>query len=367
MRINKYFMQSLLILLLLSGCKKDNPVETIINNNQNINAPQLIEPSNNSTINTPAPLLKWDAYENTQIYRVQLSLDANFITYNYVDTAITGIQLNVHGGILTTNVNYYWRVIANLQGGGTSNWSSTWRFSVILPPPPPPNLLLPLNNSIDQPYLPLFDWENSPTAQNYRLQVSVNSNFSSILLDTSRIPVSQLQCPVFYLTTNTLYFWRVNASNSNGVSFSAWSQVFSFRTISGPEPNSISGTIRFADTNFVSPPNYYIAGAYLPSGWPPINIYPQKFDSLNIQRINNEYRANYKIRYLPDGIYYISSIAIHRDFGTSLVTLGVYGCDTARVQYSTCPLNPTSVTISGSKGVENINILSWADTTKSIF
>src|SRR4030095_1269762 len=213
MRINKYFLQILLVLLALSGCKDDNTVEPVNNNNnnQNNNAPLLTQPANNSTITASAPLLKWDAFTGAQSYKVQLSMDANFITTNYVDTTITGTQVNVRNGLLTTGVNYYWRVIANLQGGGNSNWASVFRFIVVLAPPAPPNLISPPNNSTNQPFLPLFDWSNSPTAQTYRIQVSTAPGFSSTTLDSGGITVSQLQCPGFHLTTNTLYYWRVNA------------------------------------------------------------------------------------------------------------------------------------------------------------
>ncbi|MCI0449831.1 MAG: hypothetical protein L0Y79_08610 [Chlorobi bacterium] len=367
---NKYLINALLILTLISGCKDDQPVETPINTNQNPNAPQLLSPADNSTIEPVTPTLSWESFPNTSTYRVQISLDANFAGTMIKDTNnISGIQLTVPGGLLTTNVYYYWRVIANIQGGGTSNWSATWRFKIILAPPPPPVLLSPLNNSTNQSFTPLFDWGNSPTAETYRIQVSVNSNFSYNVLDSSLIPVSELQCPPLTLINNTLYYWRVNASNSNGGSTSNWSTVFNFRTIDGPLPNSISGTITFVDTNFLPLPDKYMVAAFPSNGkWPPIVYIPAGDDSLIIERVGNVYRANYTIRNLLNGTYYITSLAISFPPLVEVHSyLGIYGCDTVHIPFSSCPLNPTGVTITNNFGVENINFLSWADTTKKIF
>ena len=47
--------------------------------------------------------------------------------------------------------------------------------------------------------------------------------------------------------------------------------------------------------------------------------------------------------------------------------LGIYGCDTVHVEYSNCPFNPEAVNVINGWGSENINFITWADTTKRIF
>jgi hypothetical protein len=353
--------------LTISGCKDDAVTENNNNNNnQDPTAPQLLEPLNNSTTVSLNPVLKWAAFPNASGYRVQLSLDANFIGTMFEDSSLSATEITISSSLPSTNVYYYWRVIAQLQGGGFSEWSAVWRFTVVLSPPQPPNLILPPNNSVDQHFLPLFDWDDPATAETYRVQVSQNQNFTPVLFDTSGIQLSQLQCPPLYLNTNTQYYWRVKAANSGGLSVSDWSSVFTFTTISGPEPNSISGTITFVDTNFLILPSHYTAGAFQTSNWPPSIPSPYRFDSLTIQQSGNTYIANYKIRHLPDGNYYITTSPRR---GTEFVgsILGVLGCDTNRTIYSSCAYTPQKVTISGSVGVVNINFLSWADSTQVIF
>ncbi len=372
--INRTLFFSLMIsvtfLFITSGCKDENVVENPNNNNNNQNpaAPELVEPVNNSVISSSTPILKWNAYANTVSYRVQLSFDANFIGTMFIDTSVNAstTELAVSNGLLITNVNYYWRVLS-MQNSSNSNWSAVWKFSVILPPPPPPNLLLPPNGSSSQSFIPLFDWEDAPTAQTYRLQVSANQNFTNILFDTSRIPASEKQCPPMILNTNTQYYWRVNAANSNGLSTGEWAAPFSFTTVSGPEPNSISGTITFADTNFVHPPFYYISCVYTTLNWPPAFFVPDGIDSLVIQHSGGVYTASYKIRHLTNGTYYIAASTTDRNTPNNNNIYGTYGCDTARTKFSGCAFTPVKVTISGNNGVTGINFLSWADSTKVIF
>ena len=282
-----------------------------------------------------------------------------------LDTSgIAGTQYIIPFGLLQLGSNIYWRVKAIIPSG-TSDWSLTWRFNVVYNAPAAPILLSPANGSIDQPFLPLFDWNDVATAQTYRIQVSHFSNFSPVLLDSSGIPVSQLQCPIFILNTGTQYFWRVNASNTNGLSTGPWSSIWNFTTIAGPEPNSISGTITFADSNFVTPSSHYYAAAYITGSWPPSNR-GASMDSLYIHRNGNVYTADYRLRHLINGSY-IVCVQVSIPLVLNGPVEGIYGCDTAHVNFSSCPQNPNTAIITNSNGVENINFLSWADTTRRIF
>lgn len=356
----------LLYIFTFIGCKDEAIQEPEINNNQTPVSPQLSEPANNSVAQTLTPLLKWTAFENAQSYRVQLSMDANFLG-TLCDTSLNSLEYSVPSQKLITGINYYWRVYALLSGGQTSTASSVWKFSVILPPPQPPVLLLPGNNSINVSFLPFFDWEDSPTAQTYRIQISGNSSFTQILFDSSGINISSMQCRPMIINTNTQYYWRVMASNSNGLSNGDWSVTFNFTTVTGPEPNSISGTITFVDNLFISSPYYYFAGAYLPQSWPPNeNSFPVKFDSLRINPSGSGYIANYKISGLENGPYHIASGIKTRTIVFGGI-LGTYGCDTNRIIYSNCAVNTPQVTITGNNGVTGIDFKSWSDTTKLIF
>jgi hypothetical protein len=360
-----YFI-SLASIVLFQDCKDNAVVQPPNNNNQSPTGPVLTSPANESTTQEQSPILDWNDFNSAASYRVQVSLDANFGGTVVVDsTGVTPSQFQIPPQLLTTGIYYYWHVIANVAGG-TSTWSNTWRFRIILSPPPAPNLLLPQNGAINQSYIPFFDWDDAPTAQFYKLQISTNANFSIILLDTSYIIVSQLQCPIFILNTGTQYFWRVNASNSNGVSTSPWSSIFSFTTAPGPNPNSISGQITFADTNFVLPYSQrYNIGAY--DSWPPSSFPPLASDTIFIRHIGKNYISNYRLNYIPNGNYVVALFFNSSGSVIHFPIQGIYGCDTVHIPFSDCPLIPTRVQILNNIGVENINFLAWADTSKRIY
>ncbi|CAF3782544.1 unnamed protein product, partial [Rotaria sp. Silwood1] len=138
----------------------------------------------------------------------------------------------------------------------------------------------------------------------------------------------------------------------------------------GPEANSIAGTVTFADTNFGAVPvGYYDIAAF--SSWPPSGP-PAANDSLIISKVDGKYKANYTIRGLGTGVdsaKYTIAIGWRRRTGGASPTMGIYPCDTAHYNpvTSPCPFSPTKVVIRSNAGVNGVNVLAWADTTKRIF
>lgn len=357
-----------LTFIIFKGCSKDEPVETPVNNEPEETNIVLTEPINNGTLNISNPALKWNAFSGAVTYKVQLSTDANFLSPSIIDSILTATELTVRPGLLTTNVYYYWRVMANTGSGSFTEFSELRRFRIILAPPEPPVLLSPPNNSVNIPFLPLFDWNESATAETYRIQVSLNSAFIPVILDSANIVNTALQSPYFIFNTGTNYFWRVNASNSNGASTSGWSPVFTFRTAEGNQPSSISGRVTFADTNFIEPPYRYIVEVFKTIKWPPLNNTADYADTLNIKYGSNGYYADYLVHNIFNGSYHVTVTAQTRTIGNEQIYKSVYGCDTARVLFSNCALTGAGiVNIENGIGVNNINMLSWADSSKSIF
>ena len=354
----------LLFIFLLFGCKDSNTVQPPVNNNGNPNSPALLSPPNEATIRDLQPILEWQSFNGAVTYHIQVSLDANFNGTMLMDsTGITATHVTLTTGLGSTGSYYYWRVIANITGG-TSPWSPTFRFRTIENPPSAPNLLAPLNGSVNQSFLPFFDWDEPATAQIYRLQVSVNQNFQTHLIDTS-VSTSQIQCPYFVLNTGALYYWRVNASNSGGLSTSGWSASYSFTTVSGPSPSTISGQVTFTDSSFVQPMLHrYFIGAY--NSWPPADNSLSYSRELNIQLSGGTYSSTYQLSRVSDGPYVLAVYYIPNLNQQNIPILGIYGCDTVHIQYSNCANNPTQVIMANGNGLESRNILSWADTTSRV-
>ncbi len=80
--------------------------------------------------------------------------------------------------------------------------------------PPAPELISPDLVS-DVPRNPILIWHTSPSAISYQVQVSNNSVFTSLFLDTT---VTDTSLQLDTLAANTKYYWRVSASNEEGTS-----------------------------------------------------------------------------------------------------------------------------------------------------
>ena len=126
---------------------------------------------------------------------------------------------------------------------------------------------------------------------------------------------------------------------------------------SGPEPNTISGKINFLDSGIVSSGGYYSILAF--TDWPPTSQY-SALDSLIITP--NPYQANYKLKGLNNGTYYVVIAWTKIPYGPgSNYILGLYNCNPPSL---TC--SPTPVNIQNNQGVDNINPVAYLDTARKI-
>jgi hypothetical protein len=89
-----------------------------------------------------------------------------------------------------------------------------------------PTLISPPNGATNQSLTPILDWSDVTGATAYRVQVSTSSSFTTTLVDQQNLTSSQFVVPGGFLSNNTQYYWRANASNSQNTS--NWSSVWSF-------------------------------------------------------------------------------------------------------------------------------------------
>lgn len=194
-------------------------------------APVLLYPANGAIGINLTPTLDWiDDYSVTS-YQTQLSTDSLFGTTIIDSTGFTASQLTVRPGLLTNVMTYYWRV-RTTNSLGTSPWSATWKFLTLLSAPAVPNLIAPPNNSVDISTTPTLDWDSVPFAETYRVQLSTDAGFGSFVFNIGGLTASQYNVPGGALNYNTVYYWRVNATNQAGTS--PFSTVFNFRTVASP-------------------------------------------------------------------------------------------------------------------------------------
>ncbi len=174
-----------------------------------------------------------------------VSTNVNTSTITTIPTnIITTPFLSWNGGYVDVSIlqvgKSYW-VKAN-QGGqmiiSSLSTSSKAPGDCATPPPSPfgepptPILASPINGATSVSTSPTLSWNTSSGATSYRLQVSSDINFTSGVFDQSGITTTYKQVGPFL--NSTTYYWRVNATNSNGTSY--WCCPWSFTTQNAPPP-----------------------------------------------------------------------------------------------------------------------------------
>ena len=212
-------------------------------------APTLISPADLATGVGLTPSLSWNASQGAASYQVQVSSTANFSDIVFNQSGITATSTAVTSE-LSNITAYYWRVNAT-NAVGTGLWSQVWSFTTIGLPsiPPAPVLISPANSAYSVVVSPTVSWNASTGAASYRVQISATPDFAIPVFDQSGLTSSSTTVSP-PLSNNTLYYWRVNATNTTGTS--VWSSVWSLTTIASVpavESNGAGYALDFDGTN----------------------------------------------------------------------------------------------------------------------
>jgi Cohesin domain/Secretion system C-terminal sorting domain/Fibronectin type III domain/Bacterial Ig-like domain (group 2) len=189
--------------------------------------PALSAPANGAVSVSTSPTLSWSGSAGATSYRLQVATDSLFtaMVYNSGGLLSTSVSLSS----LLNLTKYYWRVNAG-NSAGSSAWSTVWAFTTIIAAPPAPVLATPANGATGVALNTALVWNAATGATSYRLQVSTDASFLTIVRDSSGIAGTSLN--LLGLANGTPYYWRVDASNAGGTG--AWSGAWSFTTILAP-------------------------------------------------------------------------------------------------------------------------------------
>ncbi len=91
--------------------------------------------------------------------------------------------------------------------------------------PVAPSLLSLVDKAVNQPLTVSLSWNAVSSATRYRLQLATDASFTQMALDTAEVP--GLSMNVTGLSINSIYYWRVSASNAIGTSDYSPSRSFS--------------------------------------------------------------------------------------------------------------------------------------------
>ncbi len=188
-------------------------------------APQLLTPAQAAELPF-VPRFSWTAVDAAKEYRLQVSTQENFVTFDQVvvtrNTDYTPVKA------YSNDQDFFWRVQAVDARGITSPWSeirrfrAKWNFK--------PQLFAPANSSVGLSY-PFFSWAPVPGAEKYQIQIANNNAFNPKIVDTTLYNVTQYTQPEWSTAlANTAYYWQVRAVDAQG-SVTPWSDAWSFQYV----------------------------------------------------------------------------------------------------------------------------------------
>ncbi|HHY55650.1 MAG TPA: hypothetical protein GYA08_09455 [Chloroflexi bacterium] len=216
-------------------------------------APTLLSPANQAVLSF-APRFVWTAVEAAKEYRLQISTQVNFNTYDQIitrNTDYTPVKA------FSNDQDYFWRVQAVDEQNIASPWSEIRRFTTRWSFKP--QLLSPANNSIQLAY-PFFAWTPVPGAEQYQIQIAGNNTFNSPIVDAKLYNATQHTQPQWQSAiADTFYYWRVRAIDAQN-NYGPWSDVWSFQ-FSDPVGLLNPASIKPTTANLIYPLPYYVPDA----------------------------------------------------------------------------------------------------------
>lgn len=188
-------------------------------------APVLTSPSNNATGLATTLKMTWNAVTIATGYTLEVSKNPDFSTLVIDNKTLTTNEFTVSG--LEEDTSYYWRVRAS-NSAGNSPYSLVRTFRTVKPITIPniPTLLSPSDAAQEISIVPNLEWTLVNGAKTYRVQLSKDSNFGTVLLDNASVTVNSLR--INDLEEGVTYYWRVSAGNEAGNS--AFSTIWNFKT-----------------------------------------------------------------------------------------------------------------------------------------
>ncbi|MEI7811892.1 MAG: hypothetical protein WCJ01_05635 [Ignavibacteria bacterium] len=143
--------------------------------------------------------------------------------------ADTFVNISAFGSPLENNKDYYWYVKDT-----SSATEGVYHFKTV---PATPVLVTPANNATGVAVNVALNWNTVSGGDHYKLKVSTSIGFPADTAVTKTVFFGNISTSgALSLNYNTVYYWRVSASNDGGVNFGLPSASSSFRTAAIPSP-----------------------------------------------------------------------------------------------------------------------------------
>jgi hypothetical protein len=176
--------------------------------------PRLYEPADQLVIPDSVVAFLWSTswHESQDSYRLEVSTDPTFTT---VDATYSGLTENNFTPAVPLSPNtYHWRVKAFRTAGDSSDYSDTWTYTTGCDAGAAPTPLIPAEGDTLDDSTVTFIWSAVGDAIDYQMQLSTDSNFTTLHTDTT---LSLEGVSLSGLTSDsTMYYWRIRSTNTCG-------------------------------------------------------------------------------------------------------------------------------------------------------
>jgi hypothetical protein len=179
---------------------------------QTLAAPKLISPSNGASQQPLSLLLSWNASPGSTGYDLEVALDQGFTKRILLDSNLTTTSRTV--GPLHRKTRYFWRVRAR-DSQLTSAFCSSWMFRTVISAPKSPWTLYVAPVIAPSPRSLVLSWSEGEDADQYRVQVSEDLQFTRPVVDTT---CTDSSLTVYQIVPERDYYARVRSENVAGVS-----------------------------------------------------------------------------------------------------------------------------------------------------
>jgi hypothetical protein len=180
-------------------------------------APMLVSPEDNLTDNIVTKTFTWTRPEPNATYRLQICTAPSFDPPYVHDNGL--LVENSYSFTFTAGGTYYWRVSAMDAAGNWSAWSENFGLTLIAPPGAP-QPYWPENGAQITENIVTLEWGAGLNADNHRLFVDNDPDFSSPVVDNTFGVVEAW--PIGPLAYDN-YYWKVIGINAWGETSSpAW-------------------------------------------------------------------------------------------------------------------------------------------------
>jgi hypothetical protein len=172
-------------------------------------APVLTYPGDMARNIPVSTSLKWKKVSGATGYHAQVAMEPGFAAPLVDDSTLVDTLASVKK--LADSTTYYWRSRAR-NASGYGAWSKIRSFTTNPPLGSGPEIVAPELYSLGAALSPTLVWKTFPDAKSYGVQVSLATNFSTILFQDTAVKDTSLK--ITGLQKGTLYYWHVRANTA---------------------------------------------------------------------------------------------------------------------------------------------------------